>query len=176
MLKGWRSIFIILSLVLLGLVVYLTITDYFDPLVQSFIFKIEAPESTSYTGRIDQFNYFITSILNPENWLFGIASNTFEAFDSQYYNLFINNGIFVLLLYLAIPCYVIFQGFKYNKKIAITANMLNYAIYLIGVIFVLLITIFTANFTAFMQRYPMNMYYYLFIAIILKDIADIKEI
>lgn len=148
------------------------IYEYYYTFIDFIFFKLEDPTSTSITGRIEQLHYVIDRLKDIRNWPFGVFSlKEYMLYDSQYYNIIINNGLIALFLYLAPPFLVILLGLKYKKTVIDKEDPWLVSMYMSSIVFLIVTLMITANLTAFMQRYPINLYYFLFLAIILHSVC-----
>jgi hypothetical protein len=168
MIRGVRAIWAVSGVTLICLVGYLLVAAHFQPLIDALYFKLQSPESTSYLGRVDQLYYVAGVLQHPANWLIGVPDQTsYATFDSQYWNLIINNGIFAGLLYILPPVYVGYLGWRVRHSVLSQNSHWYAALYVTAVSFLTIVTLVTANLTAFMQRFPINFYYYVLMAFVL---------
>ncbi len=170
--RNYRAFFTALGFFTILIVILFFTEEYLDVIITTWYFKLESPISTSYTGRIEQFYYVLEEFKNVENWLAGVLSlEEYKTFDNQYYNIFINNGLFALVLYVTPPFLTTYLGFKKFKHLKGHIDIWHQSIYYSGLFFIIIVMIITANLTAFMQRFPVNMYFYLILSIILYSIC-----
>jgi len=168
LIKRWRAVFALAGMAVICVIAGWIIVHYYEAFIQAFFIKLESPEATSYTGRIDQFHFVVDTLSHISNWFAGdFDVKTYMRFDSQYYNIIVNNGIFAFILYLIAPVYVMLIGLQYRGRIRTGVSSWAYSLYIAGIVFLATMLSLTANLTAFMQRYPINMYYYLLIGIVL---------
>jgi len=166
--QGRRAIYGVVGIALVCAVAYAVITSYYQPFVDMYVFKMEDPVSTSYTGRLDQLSYVMDRVAELKNWFVGVYEHgVYERFDSQYYNIFVNNGMFALVLYMLPPVLVVYLGVKAYRRVATSYDLWHRALFASSVVFLFATITLTANLTAFMQRFPINMYYFLLIAVVL---------
>lgn len=172
LIKGRKFVLSFSVMLALLVVLFYFIYEYYHVFIDFIFFKLEDPTSTSYTGRIEQFHYILDQLKEIKNWPLGVFGlKEYMLFDNQYYNIFINNGLFAVILYLAPPFLILFLGLKFRNRVVADESPWFVGIYLSGLVFLVITLLVTANLTAFMQRYPINLYFFLLLSIILHSVC-----
>ena len=172
LIKGRKFILSFSVILVLLVILFYFVNEYYHVFIDFIFFKLEDPTSTSYTGRIEQFHYVMDQLMEIRNWPLGVFNlKEYMSFDNQYYNIFINNGLIAVLLYLMPPLLVLFLGLKFKRIVIFDEPPWFVGLYLSCIVFLIVTLLVTANLTAFMQRYPINLYYFLFLSIILHSVC-----
>lgn len=150
--------------------------------VYEYIGRQKNPNLTSISGRIDAINnaksYLKDSKTTTMDILFGDYSlKIYKTYDNQYLNLFYNNGLLVALMIFGIFTAVAIVGLKKYAVLVRNKNFSAAAILLGLSVFMLLTTLMTFNFSAFLNRFPLNFILYFICGLILTitPATDIRQ-
>lgn len=113
-LRNFRSVFFLFLFFIFSFTIF-----YDDIMNLHFVWKInqiffeDSTHLTSLSARERQFDYFLSSVSDPDSWFFGVNSEKeYMRFDSQYYNIFFNFGIFPFLSFLLMAFFIVKKHIK----------------------------------------------------------------
>ncbi|MFC2075720.1 hypothetical protein ACFLT7_01430 [candidate division KSB1 bacterium] len=129
-------------------------------------------------SRIEQFTQFLGFIADSSvvSLLFGDFSLVrYARYDSQYYNFFINNGFLVPSMIFVYFAFIALLGYIKYVRLAKKRDRTNAAIVLGSGLTLMVALVVQFFFTAFLNRFPLNFFFYLNMAIIIYMKTDTGE-
>lgn len=169
MIKNKKGIIVILSISIFSFILFSF--GFFDNILYKYERILEPNSSlSSYSGRVQQFYEVIdySEKTNLSSLLFGDFSlKRYHRYDSQYWNILVNDGLILLIYFIFLFLYIIYLGFK-KANYFLKNNEYELASIFMGISIALLtVLIVDFYFTAYLNRFPFNFLIYFFIGIIL---------
>jgi len=164
-----RGAYVISFMVIFGMVI-LNFGFLDGTIVKCYQVTDRNSDCTSLYGRTQQFQEIWRVLRSEDIICIALGSfklETYKKYDSQYWNIFRNNGLLLLIYLLVIFSYVIRIGVR-KAKCFIHAGDTELGGSLLGISAALLsMLIVSFNLTAFLNRFPLNFLIYLIIGLVL---------
>ena len=84
-------------------------------------------------------------------------------------------GLIALMLYLIPPLLTCYSGYTRATLIQRSDDIWHQGMYYAGLVFIIVVMTVTAHITAFMQRFPINMYFFLILGIMLHSMYKVDK-